>query len=116
MLIHVNAPHFCAGIVARDGKCVMAAPVLKWCKGKDINWLLQYFERKGWDCMTGADGTEPIEGYQSQEAKYTVTRPELKKWLSACVPHWPDAAARDAYIERKIDELLNKEEEEDQSE
>lgn len=47
-LIQVTAPHFCAGIVIKDGQCVVAAPILKWAIGKDSDYLSRYFRRKGW--------------------------------------------------------------------
>lgn len=47
-LIQVTAPHFCAGIVIKDGRCVDAAPILKWAIGKDWGYLTSYFRRKGW--------------------------------------------------------------------
>lgn len=34
ILVRVEAPHFTAGIVLRNGRCVLAAPILRWCVGK----------------------------------------------------------------------------------
>ena len=28
-----SRPHFVAGIIMRDGRCIQAAPILKWCRG-----------------------------------------------------------------------------------
>jgi hypothetical protein len=47
-LVQVTAPHFCAGIVIRQGKCVEAAPILAWCVGKSRGFLSNYFHRKRW--------------------------------------------------------------------
>lgn len=47
-LVQVTAPHFCAGIVIREGKCVEAAPVLRWCIGQSRSYLSAYFHRKRW--------------------------------------------------------------------
>lgn len=48
MLVGVDAPHFNAGIILRDGVCVDAAPILRWCVGKRRAELSAYFTRKGW--------------------------------------------------------------------
>lgn len=47
-LIRVEAPHFVAALIIFDGKCVAAAPILRWAKGKGVDWLRAYFEQKGW--------------------------------------------------------------------
>lgn len=48
MLVRVTAPHFVAGLVMRDGRCVHAAPILRACVGKDATALREVFRRKGW--------------------------------------------------------------------
>jgi len=50
-LVSVDAPHFCAGIVIEDDKCVRAAPILAWCIGKDASFLRRYFKQKGWKAI-----------------------------------------------------------------
>lgn len=50
-LVRVTAPHFVAGIVVKDDICIDAAPILKYCKGKDVDWLSKYFQQKGWEAM-----------------------------------------------------------------
>lgn len=47
-LVRVEAPHFVAGLEVADGHVVRCAPILKWSHGKEINWLIRYFHRKGW--------------------------------------------------------------------
>ena len=47
-LVRVVAPHFVAGIVARDGVVIDAAPILSWSIGKTQNYLTKYFNKKGW--------------------------------------------------------------------
>lgn len=48
MLVRVVAPHLVAGIVLVDGRCTEAAPILRWCIGKDRAWLRAWFEKRGW--------------------------------------------------------------------
>jgi hypothetical protein len=47
-LVRVTARHFCAGLVIVNGRCVEAAPILKWAIGKDAEWLRRYLYNKGW--------------------------------------------------------------------
>jgi len=51
-LLRVCAPHFCAGAIWRkiDGKwrCVEAAPILSWMRGRDPLWVRDYMKAKGW--------------------------------------------------------------------
>lgn len=49
VLIRVVAPHFVAGLVLRAGRVVLAAPILRWATGKPEDFLVTYFERKGWE-------------------------------------------------------------------
>lgn len=46
--MHVDAPHFCAGLVLVEGRCTEAAPILGWAVGKTQDELAAYFRRKGW--------------------------------------------------------------------
>lgn len=55
MLVRVVAPHFVAGLVfARDHEepyvhvCTEAAPILRWCIGRNAPELRTYFVGKGW--------------------------------------------------------------------
>jgi hypothetical protein len=50
-LWQITAPHFCAGLIIRDGRCRVAAPILGWCLGNNWPFLLSYFQRKGWDVV-----------------------------------------------------------------
>lgn len=47
-LYRVEARHFVAGFVMRDGHVVSAAPILRWTIGKPPGELRRYFQRKGW--------------------------------------------------------------------
>ena len=47
-LWRITAPHFCAGLVVRDGKVVRAAPILAWAVGKEWLVVKRYMVRKGW--------------------------------------------------------------------
>ena len=48
VLVRVSAPHFVAGyeIDVQTGRCVRAAPILKWCVGKFGDELGRYFAQK----------------------------------------------------------------------
>lgn len=47
--VRVVAPHFVAGLdIGVNGKCVEAAPILAWAKGKTEDELRAYFKKKGW--------------------------------------------------------------------
>ena len=49
-LVRVVAPHFVAGLVIDgDGRCVGAAPILKWAIGKTRGELSRYFRARGWE-------------------------------------------------------------------
>lgn len=48
ILVRVVAPHFCAGLVIVKGRCIEAAPILKWAIGKSAAELSAYFKSKGW--------------------------------------------------------------------
>lgn len=49
-LVRVVAPHFVAGILidVDTRQVVAAAPILHWAVGRQLDWLLGYFVRKGW--------------------------------------------------------------------
>lgn len=57
----IDAPHFYAGIVIRDGVAVGGAPILNWTRGKERDWLQGYFKRKGYDVTEFPDESE-LEG------------------------------------------------------
>lgn len=52
-LIRVEAPHFVGAIVVLDGRCIEAAPILRWAIGKSHKQLIEYFKRQGWDYEEG---------------------------------------------------------------
>lgn len=47
-LIVVRADHFTAALVSEHGRCIEAAPILKWTIGKPLAALRERFEEKGW--------------------------------------------------------------------
>lgn len=47
-LYHVDAPHFCCGLIVQESKIVFAAPILNWTVGKEILWFVAYCQSKGW--------------------------------------------------------------------
>ena len=47
ILVCVDAPHYAAAIVCKDGVCTEAANIMKWCVGKTWVELRRYFDRKG---------------------------------------------------------------------
>jgi hypothetical protein len=48
-LYFVTAPHFSAGFVLTDGMVTAAAPILRYMKGKGIDWVLNYCRKKKWN-------------------------------------------------------------------
>lgn len=48
IIVQVDAPHFCAGLVFKNGVVISTAPILSWAMGKDIEYLAKYFKKKGW--------------------------------------------------------------------
>ena len=48
VVVQIAAPHFCAAIVARDGKCVEAAPILRYMIGWDGKQVAAYCVHKHW--------------------------------------------------------------------
>jgi hypothetical protein len=47
-LVAIDAPHFYAGIVARNGKVIEAAHIVKYMKGWDGKKVADYCKQKGW--------------------------------------------------------------------
>lgn len=47
-LIHIDAPHFCAGAELYNGFVVKVAPIIKYMKGWDINRVVSYCNKKKW--------------------------------------------------------------------
>jgi hypothetical protein len=50
-LVRVEAPHFVAGLVFQRGKCVEAAPILRWAVGKRWPWFKGYCFGKDWQLL-----------------------------------------------------------------
>ena len=46
--VRVEAPHLVAALKVSDGRCVEAAPILRWALGMSADELRDYFRRKGW--------------------------------------------------------------------
>lgn len=47
-LVQITAPHFCAGVVAREGIVREAAPIVRYMTGWDGKRLAGYCRTKGW--------------------------------------------------------------------
>jgi hypothetical protein len=50
-LVQVRAPHFCAVMVVHEGRCIFAAPILRWALGYEALKLSAYFKLKGWQAV-----------------------------------------------------------------
>ena len=44
----ITAPHFCAGMLVKDGVIVRAAPIIKWAVNRTWPQLTHYLRRKRW--------------------------------------------------------------------
>jgi hypothetical protein len=51
-LVVIDAPNFCAGLVARDGRVIEAAPILRYMKGWTGRRVADYCMAKGWRWKT----------------------------------------------------------------
>ena len=47
-LYQITAPHFCAGLLARNGTISEAAPIIAWMVGWQLDGIERYCGRKGW--------------------------------------------------------------------
>lgn len=56
-LIRVTAPHFVAGVEFKNGRCVRAAPILKWAKGMTFNELFAKCKEKKWIATVVSNGS-----------------------------------------------------------
>lgn len=50
-MIHITAPHFCAGAVIINGRIVRAAPILGWTHGKSVQQGEAWCRRKGYEVL-----------------------------------------------------------------
>lgn len=48
LLVSVDAPHFCAGLVITDDVVTEAAPILKYMLGWNTERVRGYIRKKGW--------------------------------------------------------------------
>lgn len=48
VMIHIDAPHFCAGAIVRDGRILVAAPILGWTVGRSAVEVRAWARRKGY--------------------------------------------------------------------
>lgn len=46
--VRVEAPHFVAALRIEDGRCIEAAPILRWAMGQTVDELRHYFRLKKW--------------------------------------------------------------------
>jgi hypothetical protein len=47
-LYRVDAPHFCAGLEADNGKVIRAAPIIGWMVGRRLDHIADYCRKKRW--------------------------------------------------------------------
>ena len=47
-LIAIEAPHFYAGLVARHGRVIEAADIIRYMRGWDGQRVADYCKQKGW--------------------------------------------------------------------
>ena len=47
-LLHIDAPHFCAGAVVSEGKITRAAPIIHYMKGWKPSKAESYCQKRGW--------------------------------------------------------------------
>ena len=49
MTFQITTPYFVAGIVTDGtGTIVQAAPILRWARGRSLEWLDHYCRRRHW--------------------------------------------------------------------
>lgn len=46
--LRVEAPHFCAHAVFRNGRCVAAAPIIRWMMTADNGQIKRWLDHKGY--------------------------------------------------------------------
>lgn len=51
-LARVEAPHFVAGFVVAEGRCIKAAPIIRYFVGKPSDWIRDYCRQKKWKAIT----------------------------------------------------------------
>jgi hypothetical protein len=44
----IDAPHFNAGVVSLNGKIILAAPIVRYMMGWEIEKVKEYCEKKRW--------------------------------------------------------------------
>jgi hypothetical protein len=49
MIIHLDSGYFNAGVIVKDDRVVIAAPILKYMVGWSDVQVIAYAIRKGWD-------------------------------------------------------------------
>lgn len=47
-MLHVDAPHFCAGAIVKSGVVVQAAPIMMYMEGWSVWRAMSYCRKKGW--------------------------------------------------------------------
>ena len=47
MLLQIDLPYACAGIVVENDMITEAAPIFKWMVGKDLNYVCGWVQSKG---------------------------------------------------------------------
>ena len=61
VLVRVVAPHFVAGLLIEDGRCIAASDMLTWAVGETDYHLRTFFANKGWTATIVRDkAPEPV--------------------------------------------------------
>jgi hypothetical protein len=48
MIYQIDSGYFCAGVEVENGRCIYAAPIVRWMMGKTETFLHQYCQKRGW--------------------------------------------------------------------
>ena len=48
MLYAINSKYFSAGLIVDNGVVSDAAPIIKWMRGKSMDYVIEYCGKKGW--------------------------------------------------------------------
>lgn len=46
-MLYINLPYACFGLIISEDKVVNAPPIAKWCEGKSVAYVTNYYTKKG---------------------------------------------------------------------
>lgn len=81
MLLQLTAPHFCAGLVAQDGKVTVTAPILRYMLGWSEAKVREYAAGKGWT-VTEVTTTDADPAQAQQTAQRLGHEPDVWSEMS----------------------------------